>query len=127
MDKPRVLIVDDNAMNLDLASYLLEADGWVVQTAVDVPAAWQRLGELRPDLILMDIQMPGIDGLTAVRRLKDDPALCAIPVVAFTAYAMKGDEQKMLAAGCSGFISKPIDVVTFGASVRRHLLPRPLA
>jgi two-component system, cell cycle response regulator DivK len=119
---PHVLIVDDNTMNLDLAAYLLEADGWAVATATDVASAWVQLAASRPDIILMDIQLPGADGLSAVRRLKDDPALRDIPVLAFTAYAMKGDEARMRAAGCEGYLSKPIDVETFCARVRDALV-----
>jgi two-component system, cell cycle response regulator DivK len=124
---PRVLIVDDNAMNLDLASYLLEGDGWTVVTATDAAKAWERLLEARPDVILMDIQLPGQDGLSAVRQLKDDPLRRDIPVLAFTAYAMKGDEAKMLDAGCEGYISKPIDVETFCTRVRAALAGPPRA
>ena len=74
-----------------------------------------------PDVILMDIQMPDVDGLEAVRRLRADPATREVVVIAFTAYAMKGDEQKLLAAGCDGYIAKPIDVGSFGQTVRAHM------
>jgi len=112
------LVVDDNELNVELATFLLEADGWTVTTAADGPAALAQVAHARPDLILMDIQLPGMDGLALTRRLKSDPATSSIPIIAFTAYAMKGDEQRMRAAGCDGYISKPIDVASFGARVR---------
>lgn len=115
------LIVDDNEMNLELAAYALEFDGFTVVTALDAAgfqAAMAGPGPT-PDVILMDVQLPGIDGLELTRRLKADPATAAIPVIAVTAYAMKGDEQRVLDAGCNGYISKPIDVAGFGRQVRR--------
>jgi CheY-like chemotaxis protein len=105
----RILIVDDNPVNLKLASSLLELDGYVVAQAVDAEQAQEMLlGEL-PDLILMDIALPGMDGLSLTRRLKADERLRHIPVVALTAFAMKGDEEKARAAGCEGYITKPIN------------------
>ena len=115
---PRVLVVDDHPMNVDLVAFLLDADGIDFQTATDADQALARLDTFRPDLILMDIQLPGMDGLALTRRLKADPATRGIVVVAFTAYAMKGDEAKMREAGCDGYVSKPIDVATFAARVR---------
>jgi CheY-like chemotaxis protein len=117
----RVLIIDDNPLNVELAEFLLTADGFEVDTAADAPAALELLARHRPDVILMDVQLPGQDGLALTRRLKGDPATRGIAVIAFTAYAMKGDEAKMLAAGCDGYLSKPIDVSSFAASVRGHL------
>jgi CheY-like chemotaxis protein len=105
----RILIVDDNPVNLKLASALLELDGYVVAQAVDAEQAQEMLrGEL-PDLILMDIALPGMDGLSLTRKLKADGRLRHIPVVALTAFAMKGDEEKARAAGCEGYITKPIN------------------
>lgn len=121
MSAARVMLVDDNAMNRTLAAFLLEADGMVVACAVDVPDAMTQIAGFAPDLILMDIQLPGIDGLEGARRIKADPALRHIVVIAFTAYAMKGDEARMLAAGCDGYLSKPIDVATFAGQVRAAL------
>lgn len=118
---PRVLIVDDNAMNVDLVSFLLEADDVEVEAVGDAHAALACLDTFRPQLILMDIQLPGMDGLALTQLLKADPLTRHIVVVAFTAYAMKGDEAKMRAAGCDGYLSKPIDVASFAAQVRRHL------
>lgn len=117
----RVLIVDDNAINLELASFLLEAAGCDVQSAHDVPAARLALRQQVPDLVLLDIQLPGEDGLSFVSELKANERWQALPVVAFTAYAMKGDEQKMRAAGCDGYIAKPIDVSQFARQVLNFL------
>ncbi len=118
---PRVLVVDDNPLNVELALAVLAADGMQVETALDATEAAQRLAEFKPDLVLMDIQLPGVDGLTLTRQIKADPASRHVVVLAFTAYAMKGDEAKMLAAGCDGYLSKPIDVASFAAQVRSWL------
>jgi two-component system, cell cycle response regulator DivK len=91
---PCVLIVDDNAINVDLVRFVLDADGFKVESVQDPRLAVEHIAQSRPDLILMDIQMPGIDGLELTRRLKSDPAMRDIVVVAFTAYAMKGDEAR---------------------------------
>jgi two-component system cell cycle response regulator DivK len=117
----RVLVVDDNQLNLELARYVLEADGLVVDEALNVDEAWARLRAVRPDIVLVDIQLPGTDGLTLVRALKATPGLDDVPVIAFTAYAMQGDEQRFRAAGCDGYLAKPIDVHSFAASVRSYL------
>ncbi|MCE4557285.1 response regulator [Roseateles cellulosilyticus] len=116
-----VLIVDDNPLNLELARCVLEADGFAVDVALDVEQAWARLRARRPALVLVDIQLPGTDGLTLVRGVKADPGLAGIPLIAFTAYAMQGDEQRFRAAGCDGYLAKPIDVRSFAASVRTCL------
>jgi len=121
MTAPRVMIVDDNAMNVAIARVVLEADGFIVETAADAIEAQERVRSFGPDLILMDVQMPGMDGLALTRLLKADPAARHIVVVAFTAFAMQGDEAKMRAAGCDGYLSKPIDVKRFGAQVRACL------
>ena len=121
MNTSRVLIVDDNAMNVDLVSFLLAADGMQVESAADAAQASARIAAQHPDLILMDIQMPGVDGLELTRRLKADPATRHIPIVALTAYAMKGDEERMLAAGCDGYIAKPVEVASFTRRVRSFL------
>jgi two-component system, cell cycle response regulator DivK len=119
---PRVLVVDDHRLNIELVSFVLAADGFEVDAATDAGQALHCIAAACPDLILMDIQMPGMDGLELTRRLKADPATGGIVVVAFTAYAMKGDEARMLAAGCDGYLSKPIEVGSFAARVRA-LLP----
>ena len=119
---PQVLVVDDNPINLELASYVLATDGWDVVTAGDALEALRCLEASHPDLILMDIQLPGMDGLTLTRQIKADPATRHITVVAFTAYAMKGDEEIMRAAGCDGYLAKPIDVSRFATQVRDLLV-----
>jgi CheY-like chemotaxis protein len=105
----RILVVDDNPTNLKLACYLLEEGGYLVEAAVDAEHAQELLKDMTPDLILMDIALPGMDGLTFTRQLKADERLKNVPVVALTAFAMKGDDQKALLAGCAGYITKPID------------------
>lgn len=119
--RPHVLVIDDNLPNLELARILLDTDGMHVEVASHAGEAAMLLGASKPDLILMDIQLPGRDGLSLTRELKADAATRDIVIVAFTAYAMTGDEPKLLAAGCDGYISKPVDVTTFAAIVRSHL------
>jgi two-component system, cell cycle response regulator DivK len=127
MTAVRVLVVDDNAINIDLAAFVLRAQGFAVESTCNADEAVVRAVSWRPDVILMDIQMPEVDGIEAVRRLRQDPATRDVVVIAFTAYAMKGDEQKMRAAGCDGYIAKPIDIATFGQSVRACLDARRAA
>lgn len=109
MKNARILVVDDNPTNLKLVSDLLEFEGHEVLKAMDAEEAQVVLTDTLPDLILMDIALPGMDGLTLTRHLKADPRTRHISVVALTAFAMKGDEQKALDAGCDGYITKPID------------------
>jgi len=104
----KVLIIEDNPANMRLAVFLLESAGHSVLGATDAEAGLTLAREEHPDLILMDIQLPGIDGLEATRQLKADEATRAIPVIALTALAMKGDEERIRAAGCDGYIAKPI-------------------
>ncbi|MBI2421288.1 MAG: response regulator [Candidatus Hydrogenedentes bacterium] len=104
-----ILVVDDNPTNLKLASDVLECEGHVVLRARDAQEAQEALKNTLPHLILMDIQMPGMDGLTLTRLLKADPAYRSVRIVALTAFAMKGDEQRARDAGCDGYITKPID------------------
>jgi CheY-like chemotaxis protein len=123
-----ILIVDDNPVNLKLARVLLTSDGYEVRTAGDAGAAFALLTEFHPRLILMDLQLPGIDGLEATRRLKADPRTRDIIVVALTAYAMKGDDAKATAAGCDGYVTKPIDTRTFPRYIAALLgAPEPAA
>jgi len=124
MPSEPVLIVDDNPQNLKLARLLLTAEGYDARTAVDAEHALSVLEEFTPRLILMDIQLPGMDGLELTRRLKSEPATRGIVIVALTAYAMKGDEEKARAAGCDGYIAKPIDVGTLPQAVAQYLQPR---
>jgi CheY-like chemotaxis protein len=116
-----ILIVDDNPANLKLARVLLSAEGYEVQVAVDAEEALALLESFRPRLILMDLQLPGMDGLTLTRRLKDDPATRDVVILALTAYAMKGDEEKALLAGCDGYVTKPIDTRTLPLVIARVL------
>jgi len=125
MSAPRVLVVDDNHMNLELVAFMLQAEAFDVALAPNALAAHAQVQKRKPDLILMDIQMPGMDGLALTQQLKSDPSTADIVVVAFTAYAMKGDEARMRAAGCDGYISKPIEVSTFVGQVRACMARNP--
>jgi two-component system, cell cycle response regulator DivK len=116
-----ILIVDDHPTNLKLARVLLAAEGYAVCTAEDASQALAAVQECHPRLILMDIQLPGMDGLELTRRLKADPATQDIVVIALTAYAMKGDDERALAAGCDGYVSKPINTRTLPAIVAGYL------
>jgi CheY-like chemotaxis protein len=116
-----ILIVDDHAANLKLAQVVLELAGFRVRTAANAEEALVILKVARPELILMDLQLPGIDGLECVRIVKANPSTRSIPIVALTSYAMKGDEEKALEAGCDGYLTKPIDTRTFAESVSSFL------
>ena len=105
----KILVVDDNPTNLKLASDVLEFEGYEILKAVDAEEAQVVLAATLPDLILMDIALPGMDGLTLTRKLKAGERTQGIRIVALTAFAMKGDDQKALDAGCDGYIAKPID------------------
>jgi len=115
------LIVDDNPINLKLARVLLTGEGYQVRTATDAEEALEVLQQFKPRLILMDIQLPGMDGLTLTRRLKADPATKDAIILGLTAYAMKGDEERVLEAGCDGYVPKPIDTRTFPGVITRYL------
>jgi CheY-like chemotaxis protein len=119
--KKRVLIIEDQPLNLKMMRVLLEIDGYEVLMAVDAEAGLAIVRCEQPDLILMDIQLPGIDGLTATRMIKEDPLLKHIQVIAVTSRAMSGDREKALAAGCVGYITKPIDTRTFTREISRFL------
>ena len=106
---PLVLVVEDNAVNLELVEAVLDRDGFQVVSAASAEAALERLERLRPDMILLDIQLPGLDGLELTRRLKAEPATASIPVVALSAHARPEDRRAALDAGCVDYISKPID------------------
>ncbi len=116
-----ILIVDDNPINLKLAKVMLVKEGYVVETAPDAEEALKNIGSFKPRLILMDIQLPGMDGLELTRRLKSSPETQNIIILALTAYAMKGDDEKARAAGCDGYITKPIDTQTFPAVIAGFL------
>jgi CheY-like chemotaxis protein len=116
-----ILVVDDNEFNLALTCAVLERAGYEVEAVRSGEAALTAISERRPQLVLMDVQLPGRDGLDLTRDLKSEPATAGIPIVALTAHAMRGDDQEALAAGCSGYISKPIDTRTFASEVGRFL------
>ena len=118
----RVLVVEDNDMNMQLVEYLLEEGGYRIVKAASGEEALSIARNGDPvDLILMDIHLPGIDGLSVVREMKSDAVTRAIPILALTAHAMCGDKDRFLDAGCDGYISKPIDVKTFLSSIRMYL------
>ena len=121
MSRGPVLIVDDNPQNLKLARILLTSEGYEVRTAVDAEHALEVLASFAPRLILMDLQLPAMDGLTLTRLLKKDPRRTDIFVVALTAYAMKGDAEKALAAGCDGYVTKPIDTDALAKMVAEYM------
>nr|HEX4318605.1 response regulator [Kofleriaceae bacterium] len=116
-----VLIVDDNPTNLKLVAYLVRAHGYEVHTAMDAASALDSIQEVRPKLILMDLQLPGVDGLELTRRLKADPETCNITIVAVTAYAMKGDQERALAAGCDAYVTKPIDTRALPGLIAKYV------
>jgi CheY-like chemotaxis protein len=117
----KILIIEDNVLNLELATDLLEANGFVVASAPTAEEGLRLARELLPDLVLMDFSLPGMDGLSATKHLKADPATRHLAVVGLTANAMKGDEETALNAGCDGYLTKPIDTRTFVASVKNFL------
>ena len=121
MSKSLILLVEDNEANQMLARAVLELEGFDVKVAGSAEEARAELQAGMPSLILMDVQLPGEDGLSLTRALKADPATAAIPVVALTAHAMSGDRALAVGAGCQGYIAKPIDTRTFGNEVRRYI------
>lgn len=112
-----ILIIEDNPLNLELARDILEDAGYVVHTASSAEKGIQLAHTVLPDLILMDVSLPGMDGLSATRLLTQDPGTAKIPVVFLTAHAMHGDKEKAIAAGCKGYLTKPIDTRTFAKSI----------
>jgi two-component system, cell cycle response regulator DivK len=117
----RVLIVEDNELNMKLFNDLLEAHGYLTLQTRDGVEALQMAREHRPDLILMDIQLPEVSGLEVTKWIKEDEDLRAIPVIAVTAFAMKGDEEKIREGGCEAYIAKPISVMSFLSTVDQFL------
>jgi CheY-like chemotaxis protein len=116
-----VLVVDDNPVNLKLVSDVLESAGVQVSRAADAETAQSLLETILPDLVLMDIALPGMDGLTLTRRLKASPRFQDMVIVALTAFAMKGDDRKALDAGCDGYIAKPIDTRALAGQIEAFL------
>ena len=121
MNRNSILIIEDNLLNLELATDLLEANGFVVASAQTAEEGLRLAREILPDLVLMDFSLPGMDGLTANRNLKADPATRQLVVVGLTANAMKGDAETALNAGCDGYLTKPIDTRTFIATVTQFI------
>jgi CheY-like chemotaxis protein len=124
MAREPILIVDDNPHNLKLARVILAAEGYEVKTAIDAEDALSVLESFTPYLILMDLQLPRMDGLELTRLIKSDPNRRDIIIIALTAYAMKGDDEKAFAAGCDGYMSKPIDTDALPRMVAGHLAHR---
>ena len=122
MANESILVVDDNPANMKLVSFVLTSRGYDVHTAADATQVLAALETFMPRLILMDVQLPGMDGLTLTRRLKADPRTRDIPIIAVTAYAMRGDEQKARDAGCDGYVTKPINTRTLPDTVAKYLL-----
>ena len=116
-----ILVIEDNELNMKLFRSLLKIGKYEVLEAMDAETGIQLAQEHHPDLILMDIQLPGMDGLRATRMIKENGALADIPVVALTAYAMSGDEERATEAGCSGYITKPIDTRSFLGTIDQYL------
>ncbi len=123
MMKARILLIEDNAQNRYLTTFMLEQHGHEIFQAETGPQGLELAAKLRPDLILLDIQLPGMDGHAVAHTLKNDPNLKSIPIIAVTSYAMIGDREKCLAAGAEGYIEKPINPESFVAEVERFLLP----
>ena len=126
MAREPILIVDDNPVNLKLARVLLRREGYDVRTAADADEALVVLRTFKPRLILMDIQLPGMDGLQLTRQIKADPEHPGVIIVGLTAYAMKGDDQRVRAAGCDGYIAKPIDTRELPAQIVEYIARGPL-
>ena len=119
--KKRILVIEDNEQNLYLVRFILERNGYEAFAAMDGESGIDLAASLRPDLILLDIQLPVMDGHAVARTLRRNPDLARTPIVAVTSYAMPGDREKVMEAGCNGYIEKPIDPDTFVAKIERHL------
>jgi len=130
--KNRILVIEDNLVNLELVTDLLEANHFIVSQAQTAEEGLRLAREINPDLILMDLSLPGMDGLAATKTLRADPATSHLPIIALTAHAMRGDENLALAAGCDAYLSKPIDTRSLPGKVAaivldaRDRLPRPV-
>lgn len=123
--KRTILVIEDQEQNIYLMKYILEAHGYRVVLARDGREGIAAAQAERPDLILLDIQLPTMSGHDVARELQADPASACIPIVAVTSYAMPGDREAVLAAGCTGYIEKPIDPTTFVEDIASYLPPRP--
>ena len=122
--KPTILIIEDNEQNLYLLTYLLEKHEYHIASAQDGAGGIEAALRLKPDLILLDIQLPVMDGYAVAQRLRSYPELAKTPIIAVTSYAMLGDREKALASGCTGYIEKPINPETFVAQVEQHLMTK---
>lgn len=120
--KRTILIIEDNEQNLYLLTFLLEKHGYQIETARDGLNGIEKALHIKPDLILLDIQLPVMDGYAVARRLKSYNELAQTPIVAVTSYAMPGDREKAIASGCTGYIEKPINPDTFVAQIEKHFL-----
>jgi two-component system, cell cycle response regulator DivK len=120
---PVVLVIEDNEQNLYLMRFLLEKNGFTVLEATDGVRGVETAKEAKPDLILLDIQLPRMDGYTVARELRKNVDLDGVPIVAVTSYAMAGDRERILAAGADGYIEKPIDPERFIGQIKKHLGP----
>ena len=120
MKNKTILVVEDNELNMKLVRGLIQIGKYRMLEAIDAESGIQLTREQQPDLILMDIQLPGMDGLTATKILKEDPSLKDIPIVALTSYAMQGDKEKAIQAGCTGYIAKPIDTRKFLETISEY-------
>ena len=121
MSKKTILVVEDNALNMKLVKSLLSIGHYDIIEAADAETGVSLARDKKPDLILMDIQLPGMDGLTATRIIKKDTSMKDIPVVALTSFAMEGDEEKAMEAGCAGYITKPLNTHNFLSTVEHYL------
>ena len=121
MTNKKILIIEDNALNLELVTDLLELHGFAVASARTAEEGLRLARELLPALVLMDFSLPGMDGLSATKNLKNDPATRHLAVVGLTANAMKGAQETALRAGCAGYLTKPIDTRTFAATVKNFI------
>src|SRR3954471_17407304 len=126
-NKSAILIIEDKILNLELATDLLEAKGFIVHAAGTAEEGLRLAAELLPDLILMDLSLPGMDGLCATKTLKANPKTRHLPVLALTANAMRGDEEAALKAGCDGYLTKPINTRTFATTVAKFIAKARLA
>ena len=116
-----ILVIEDNELNMKLVRSLLMIGDYKILEAPDAETGMQLMRECQPDLVLMDVQLPGMNGLRATRMIKKDPAIKNIPVVALTSYAMQGDEEKAAEAGCTGYITKPIDIKAFPEMINQFI------
>jgi len=123
--KPTLLLIEDNEQNLYLAKFLLEQNGFSVVPARSGPEGIELAGRILPDLVILDIQLPQMNGYAVARELRRNPALKDVPIVAVTSYAMVGDRERTLEAGCNAYIEKPINPDTFRSQIEEYLKARP--